>query len=364
MNPRCTVNASSDILCIMKVGVVEGFFGPAWPPGSREVYADFLRLSGGDFYIYAPKQDQHLRKAWREDWDIAYLGFLRNLSQLFRLNNVRFGVALSPFGLGKSLSPEDKNHLLNKLNLLTDVGIDILGVFFDDMPSHENLAEVQAEVISVVRDQYKGKIVFCPSYYTFDPILEKVFGKMPANYLEDIARLIPEEISMAWTGPKVISPEIPREHIVGVKALLKRAPFMWENLFANDGPKNCKFLKLRPFDGRNDKLSDVTEAWGFNMMNQPELSKITFLASIKVLRDHLLPESAFEESLNELCGPEFSKFIRTNRKNFLEKGIDVLTKEQKDVLLKELGHFQDSGAREIEAWLKGDYIVGNECLTD
>jgi hypothetical protein len=259
---------------------------------------------------------------------------------------------------------EDEKHLLNKLNLLTNIGIDILGVFFDDMPSHENLAHVQAKVISVIRDHYKGKIVFCPSYYTFDPILEKVFGKMPANYLEDIARLIPEEISMAWTGPKVISPEIPRDHIVGVKALLKRKPFMWENLFANDGPKNCKFLKLRPFDGRNDKLDDVTEAWGFNMMNQPALSKITFLASIKVLRDHLSHESAFEESLNELCGPEFSRFIRTNRKDFLEKGIDVLTKEEKDVLLKELNQFPDSGAREIEAWLKGDYIVGSECLTD
>jgi hypothetical protein len=50
--------------------------------------------------------------------------------------------------------------------------------------------------------------------------------------------------------------------------------------------------------------------------------------------------------------------------DFLEKGIDVLTKEEKDVLLKELNQFPDSGAREIEAWLKGDYIVGSECLTD
>ncbi len=364
MNPHCTVNASGDKLYIMKAGVVEGFFGPAWPSGSREGYADFLRRSGGEFYIYAPKQDQHLRKAWREDWNLSYLNFLNNLSKLFRQNGVSFGVALSPFGLGKSLSTEDENHLLNKLSLLTDAGIDILGIFFDDMPSHENLAEVQAQVISVIRKKYYGKIVFCPSYYTFDPILEKVFGKMPENYLEDIARLIPEEISMAWTGPKVISPEIPREHIVGVKALLKRQPFMWENLFANDGPKNCKFLKLRPFDGRNEKLDDVTEAWGFNMMNQPELSKITFLASVKVLRDHILPETAFEESLIELCSREFFHFIRLHRKDFLEKGLDVLTGDQKQVLLEELSSLPDPGAREIEAWLRGDYIVGSECLTD
>jgi hypothetical protein len=348
----------------MKTGVVEGFFGPAWPPGSRESYAEFLQRSGGDFYIYAPKQDQHLRKSWRNDWDRDYLDFLRNLSELFRQSGINFGIALSPFGLGKALTVEDRKLLSDKVSVLTGCGIDILGIFFDDMPSHENLAEVQAEVISLIRSQYQGKIVFCPSYYTFDPILEKVFGKMPENYLEDIARLIPQDVSMAWTGPKVISPEIPRRHLEGVKVLLKRDPFMWENLFANDGPKNCKFLKLRPFEGREDKLDDVTEAWGFNMMNQPELSKITFLASLKVLRDQLAPEAAFAESLKELCSPEFSRFVRAHGSDFLEKGLDVLTAEQKEQHLKELSRFRDAGAREIEAWLRGEYIVGSECLTD
>ncbi|MES2528110.1 MAG: beta-N-acetylglucosaminidase domain-containing protein [Bdellovibrionota bacterium] len=348
----------------MKMGVVEGFFGPAWPSGSREGYASFLRHAGGDFYIYAPKQDQHLRKGWRGEWEESYLDFLRSLSSEFKKNGIQFGVALSPFGLGKELTADDKKLLLKKLKLLTDVGIDMLGMFFDDMPSHENLAAVQAEVIAVIRNAYPGKIIFCPSYYTFDPILEKVFGKMPENYLSDIARLIPQDISMAWTGPKVISPEIPRQHMEEVEKLLKRKPFMWENLFANDGPKNCKFLKLRPFDGRNEKLDDLSEAWGFNMMNQPELSKITFLASKKVLVDHLSPDLAFFDSLIELCTPEFAAFITTHRKTFLEKGLDVLTPEEKASFIGQLSSFPDSGAREIEEWLQGSYIVGSECLTD
>lgn len=348
----------------MKLGVVEGFFGPAWPSGSREGYASFLRNCGGDFYIYAPKQDQHLRKGWRDEWEESYLDFLRHLSAEFRSNGVNFGVALSPFGLGKKITSEDKKSLLEKLHLLTGLGIDVLGVFFDDMPSHENLAAVQAEVIDVIRSAYPGKIVFCPSYYTFDPILEKVFGKMPDNYLTDIARLIPQDISVAWTGPKVISTEIPRQHMVEVEELLKRKPFMWENLFANDGPKNCKFLKLRPFDGRNEKLDDLSEAWGFNMMNQPELSKITFLASKKVLIDHLAPENAFIESVEELSTPAFAAFVLSHRLSFLEKGLDVLTVEEKSKLIAELASFPDSGAREIQEWLKGSYIVGSECLTD
>ena len=348
----------------MEVGVVEGFFGPQWPPESREGYANFLRQCRGDFYIYAPKQDQHLRKGWRGTWEKPYLEFLNNLSRVFRQNGISFGVALSPFGLGKKLEHSDELILLEKLKILTETGIDILGVFFDDMPSHENLAMVQSQVIHVIRKHYSGKIVFCPSYYTFDPILEKVFGKMPENYLEDIARLIPSDISMAWTGPKVISPEISRDHIVGVERLLKRKPFMWENLFANDGPKNCKFLKIRPFDGRNEKLGDITEAWGFNMMNQPELSKITFLASIKVLRDHVKPEDAFQEALNELCTKPFSEFVSLHRKVFMEKGIDVITSPEKETYLATLQSMADPAAREIEDWLNGVYTVGSECLTD
>ena len=348
----------------MKIGVVEGFFGPAWPSGSRERYASFLRDCGGSFYIYAPKQDQHLRKGWRDEWDNNYLFFLKHLSSVFRNNGIMFGVALSPFGLDKDLTPGDEKILLEKLELLIGQGIDILGIFFDDMPSHDNLAAVQARVIEVIRLKYPGKIVFCPSYYTFDPILEKVFGKMPEKYLEDIAQLIPQDISMAWTGPKVISPEIPRQHLADVEVLLKRKPFMWENLFANDGPKNCKFLKLRPFDGRTEKLDDLSEAWGFNMMNQPELSKITFLASKKVLVDHTSPDIAFQESVNELSSPGLAHFIFSHRLEFLEKGLDNLSALTKETLLKELAGFPDSAAREIEDWLKGVYIVGSECLTD
>lgn len=348
----------------MKIGVVEGFFGPAWPSGSREGYAEFLSRYGGDFYIYAPKQDQHLRKGWRNAWDAQYLGFLKALSTIYRRHNLQFGVALSPFGIGEKLSPDDEKLILQKLQQLTEAGIDILGVFFDDMPSMPNLAGVQAAVIEFIRKHYKGQIVFCPSYYTFDQILEKVFGKMPDHYLEDIADSIPLDISVAWTGPKVISMEIPRAHMLDVEKLLKRKPFMWENLFANDGPKNCKFLKLRPFDGRTEKLDDLTEAWGFNMMNQPELSKITFLASLKVLRDHVASEEAFAESVNELCSSSFGEFITKNRKVFLEKGLDVLTDNEKSSYLSELSAFKEPAAREIEDWLKGVYIVGSECLTD
>lgn len=345
------------------IGIVEGFFGPAWPHNERLSYAEFLAQNGGDFYIYAPKQDPHLRKAWREKWDEEFLAKLRQMKKHFSSHRIKFGVGFSPFGLGTALTPEDMNHLESKLALLNELQIDLLGLFFDDMPITDLLAETQIETLRIVQKRFKQKIVFCPSFYTPDPILEKVFGKMPDKYLEKIADGVPLDVSIAWTGPKVISPEISREHLLEVSALLKRKPYIWENLFANDGPRNCKFLKLKPFSGRSAEACAETEAFAFNMMNQAELSKITFLASKYVLEGDQHDE-AFEKALEKLCSPSLHKFIQTHRLEFLDKGLDNMTEEVKAQYQVELGRMSDLAAREISDWLSGKYIVGTECLTD
>lgn len=346
------------------IGVVEGFFGPAWPKTSRESYATFLASISADFFIYAPKQDQNLRKGWREEWDEEYLSFLRSLRDTFQNEGIKFGVALSPFGLGKSLASEEKVLLEKRVTFLRDLEIDILGLFFDDMPTHDGLAEVQIEAMKIVEKKFSGHIVFCPTYYCFDPILEKVFGKMPDHYLEKIGEEIPSRVSIAWTGPKVISPEIPAEHLKEVSLLLKRKPFIWENLFANDGPKNCKFIKVRPYDGRTLEASESAEAWGFNMMNQAYLSQLDLRASQLVLQDGLLSEQALERALTELCSPGFAEFLRMNRVELQTRGLDQFSLEEKDTFIKELKSFPDPGAQEIIDWFQGFYVVGAECLTD
>lgn len=346
-----------------QTGVVEGFFGPQWHEADRLSYARFLASYGGDFYIYAPKQDPHLRKAWRETWNADYINKLNDLIKTFHAEGIKFGVGFSPFGLGTTLSVEDKNALTEKLEIMNRLGIDILGLFFDDMPVNENLATTQISALKAIQEIFKKKIIFCPSYYTPDPILDKVFGQRPENYLEDIAAGIPQNVSIAWTGPKVISPEIPEAHLIEVSKLLKRKPFIWENLFANDGPKNCKFLKLKPFTGRDEKTFRETEAFGFNLMNQAQLSKIVYLASKYVLEGQD-SEAAFERSLAELCSDEFKDFILKNRELFLSSGLDKIETDEKNIFIQQLRPMTDPGAVEIRDWLENKYQVGSECLTD
>lgn len=346
-----------------QIGVVEGFFGPAWNTEDRLSYASFLSQVGGDFYIYAPKQDSHLRKGWRLDWSEEYIHELSSLKKHFQDHRVAFGVGLSPFGLGTILTSEDKKFLEERMKCLNEIGIDLLGLFFDDMPTNDHLAKTQIETLNLIKKSFHKKIIFCPTYYTPDPILEKVFGKKPEGYLEAVADL-PLDVSIAWTGPKVISPEIDSAHLIEVKNLLKRSPYIWENFFANDGPKNCKFLKLRPFTGRNKEAFMETEAFSFNMMNQAQLSKIVFLASAYVLRGEGDPESSFERALKNLCSKEFSSFVLKNKQVFLEKGLDSISEIEKGSFISELSTLSDPAAIEIIDWLEGKYVVGTECLTD
>ena len=182
--------------------------------------------------------------------------------------------------------------------------------------------------------------------------------------MEDIAKNSPLQVAIAWTGPKVISTEIPDEHLKETSLLLKRPPFIWENYFANDGPRNCKFLKLKPYAGRSNQCLSLSEGHGFNLMNQPELSKILFLASKFSLIDALESEVAFKKAITKLCPKALEEIILNNRETFLNEGLDKINDTDKISLLEKLKLINHPISSEIINWLNGEYNVGSECLTD
>jgi hyaluronoglucosaminidase len=345
------------------IGIVEGFFGPTWSHESRLNFADFLQTYDGNFYIYAPKRDAHLRKEWREPWDQNFRLQMIELRDAYHNKKLKFGVALSPFGLGSKVSAEDWRLLAQKFQELSDMQLDYLGLFFDDMPSTDDLLKVQKEVVNLALKYFPHGLIFCPSYYTYDPILDKVFGQRPAGYMEGLKDL-PSETDICWTGPKVISEEISASHLQEVTQLLGRKPFIWENLYANDGPRNCKFLKLRYFSGRDSSILNETSGLAFNLMNQPYLSQLLYLSSLRVMQDHLSVENAFAQSCQELYSPGLAQHLIHHRHIYLEMGLDKMTDAEKQSYLQELATFSEPAASEIAQWLKGDFLVGPECLTD
>lgn len=343
-----------------KMGVVELFFGPPWSISKRNSYASFLASAGYDYFWYAPKADGNLRKQWRKPWGKEYLEFLANLGTAFHRQDLEFGICLSPFGLQEEFSKSDQSALAEKLHLLESLGVNTIGIFFDDMPSSQGLAKRQLEVIDFTLTKTKTKIVFCPSYYTPDPILDRVFGQRPEGYLDEISKL-PESVEILWTGPKVISPDIPAHHLNQVSQILKRKPFLCDNIFANDGPRNCKFLKIKPFSGRDPKARENANGWVLNPMNQAELSKIVLLSAIYTMQSRANP---LESAALDLCGPQLSALILKYQSNFLVQGLDKIAVELKAQIHREFMAFSHPVAIEIVDWLEGRYTVGSECLTD
>src|SRR5690606_16908444 len=90
---------SRSALSTPPLGVIEGFFGRSWSWQDRADYARFLATSGYHFYIYAPKNDHYLRRQWQQDWPEAEFQQLQRLRDIYRHQQLGFGLGLSPFEL-------------------------------------------------------------------------------------------------------------------------------------------------------------------------------------------------------------------------------------------------------------------------
>lgn len=346
-----------------QTGLIEIFFGQPWPKQARLNYASFLRENGFGFYLYGPKADPLLRKQWTSQWPASYLRELSELASEYRNKGLKFGVVLSPFGLHQKIKKNSETLLKKKIQLLSEIGVDMLGIFFDDMPNAPGLVCRQVDVLKMVRSFTSVPLVFCPTFYSFDPILDRVFGKRSPDYLHEIGESVPIDVEILWTGPKVISDEIPDDHLVEVAKLLRRKPFICDNLFANDGPKNCKFIKLKnPTIITKNSLNHVSH-WAFNPMNQPELSKVVLLAASHALQIEKPGQNHLEVGVKS-CSKDFAAWLRGHRDDLLVKGLDGIADTDKKQMIENLNGFQDPAAAELIAWLKGEYTVGNECLTD
>lgn len=360
---------------MISLSVIEGFYGTPWSTRARKSWAHFLSTKKGSSYIYAPKSDRRLRKLWRNPWQDEDIHFFSELCKTFQNNHVPFGIGLSPFGLA-SLKNFPKDEVLRKkIDQLNQLNLNFLGIFFDDMTIHEDMARQQVDFLHFIQERTNAKILFCPSFYSDDPILDQVFGARPVNYLNDIGSHLNQEIDIFWTGPKVISPEISMDHLHGTKELLQRWPIIWDNSFANDGPRNCKFLKLKPYEGRSFKQG--IQSIYLNLMNQPYLSMILFETSHLTLQG-FDPEKSWEVSLSRMVEPDLVDFLMRNQHVLCQDGLDRIDDERRKKFLYQLKIIKDHEQSflnntsdftcqvidELEQFLTFQYVVDSDCLTD
>ncbi len=349
------------------LGLIEGFFGRTWSMQERHDYAGFLQASGYHFYIYAPKSDACLRRSWRQGWSTETAEQLQTLVKHYQSLGLDFGMGLSPFEVYKNYDNVARKQLQDKVESLNRMGIDILCVLFDDMQGNQpDLAQTQAAIVKDVLAQTSAKkVIMCPTYYSFDPKLEKLFGTMPDNYFQDLGRELPKQVDIFWTGPKICSTAYPEAHMEKAIQALGRKPFLWDNYPVNDGADISRFLFTKAFENRPDSLAQLTAGHAVNPMNQPWLSRIP-LYSLPLSYSqgqYYDPEKALQEGLSMLCGENLARQISKDVDLFQNEGLDNIDTTQSKQLIQQYSQYDSPYAQEIIAWLEGEYTFDKECLT-
>ncbi|RYZ80993.1 MAG: hyaluronidase, partial [Moraxellaceae bacterium] len=205
------------------------------------------------------------------------------------------------------------------------------------------------------------------TYYSFDPVLEKVFGKMPENYWQDLGKNLDQCIDIFWTGEKVCSTDYPLSHLTEVTELLDRKPFLWDNYPVNDSAVKSNLLQLRPVSKSHGLIQQSVAGHALNPMNQPWLSQLALASLPRAYREknNYDPHCALTDLTRELCGDALAQQLLQHTPLFQDKGLNNLNPDEKAELLQQYSQFpQNPFCEEIIQWLNGEYIFDPACLTE
>jgi hyaluronoglucosaminidase len=353
----------SEFLC----GVIEGLYGRTWPWPTRHAMLKFLQEQQLNTYIYAPKADRQLRAAWRESHTSDDFAQLLALRDSCRSRALQFGIGFSPWGLQSGYSAADRVALRKKIRDLNRLDSDIFCILFDDMPGTiDDLAARQCAIVADVLAVCNARrVLVCPTYYSFDPVLEQLFGAMPARYLETLGAGLAARVDVLWTGALVLSPGFSRADIDAVGARLGRKPVLWDNYPVNDGRRISRFLHLLPVRNRPWQLSEWCNGHLANPMNQAFLSQLPLasLAQSYRLRDAYDPEQFWRIESTVLFGAELAALLRRDVELFQRQGLDQLSTRQRESLCEDYRRIDHPAAAEVVDWLNEGYRFDPKCLT-
>lgn len=285
-------------------GVVEGFYGRPWTFAQRRKVVGWLKRFGLNTYLFAPKDDLKHRVLWRQQLDPEEAAAFKELLAVCGKAGVRFIYAIAPGwddhfakGAARSSKISAKAALQRRFRQLLDLGCRDFAVMFDDVPNlppakladiarrHAALTnelwewletstgrsrrqEAQTEpertrnnrASPAQRDQLlpasggpSHSLALCPAVYC-----TRMAGQAPADsaYLRALGEHLHPGVDIFWTGPEIISPQITGKHLREVAAVLRRPPFIWDNLYANDYDNARIFLG--PFSGRTHELPGLS----------------------------------------------------------------------------------------------------------
>lgn len=344
------------------VGVVEGFYGRPWSQQLRLNYAELLPQLGLNSYLYAPKADPFLRKRWQHHWPTNDWRQLQALARQYAAAGLNFGVGLSPFMLYQDYGATARRQLQDKIERLNELGAPLLAVLFDDMPGDQaDLAGRQAEIVADIKCWTSAlRILVCPTYYSFDPLLERYFGQRPMSYWGELGQLLPTAVDLFWTGNEVCPRAILAADVERALNALGRPLVLWDNYPVNDGAVRSRHLYLDPLAGRERCAADALRGHFCNPMIQGWCSLPALLGLARLYAGERELNSSLPASV---LGAATWRQLQHDSGLFREQGLDM-PEQQRRELVAVYRALPGPAAAEVVRWLRGQDAFDPACLTD
>lgn len=296
-------------------GVVEGFYGPPW---SLQERIDVLRWSAKhrlNTYMYAPKDDAHLRDQWREPYPQAQLEELQDLAEEAAANHIQLIATLSP---GQDIcysSDQDFESAIEKFEALRTIGFTAFSIALDDIDptrmcsqdrgiggggsQEEQVARAQAHFVNRVQREYLTPnglpdMVLTPTKY-------HGISADPAR--SALSQALDDAVTQVWTGDGIVDADITDADAQAAARSFKGSRLLlWDNFPVNDGDLDRLFLG--PLPARDATLHEHLDGILVNPMLQPYASMPALAAygSLAWSGTAVDPEEARQAAVDELVG--------------------------------------------------------------
>jgi hypothetical protein len=161
-----------------------------------------------------------------------------------------------------------------------------------------------------------ARMVFCPPFY-WGPDGKHEYPEDRDAYLSALGQRLSPKVDVQWTGPRVKSPKVTKDHVKWITERLRRKPFYWQNTVIVSHAYNTHLV--------TDPLKDW-DAWYYDGF-MADMGLYTFNgdfpghATLNALIGAYLwnprayvAEEAVREAAAKLCGPEsWDALVEVNR---------------------------------------------------
>lgn len=310
--PQCEI---ADYPNVAYRGTVEGFYGEPWSHQDRIEQLKFYGKLKLNTYIYGPKDDPyHSSPNWRKPYPEAEAKQIQELAKVAADNHVDFVWAIHP---GKDIqwNKEDSLAIINKFEMMYQLGVRSFAVFFDDISGAGVNAEKQAALLNYIQTEFLDKkkdgtpLIMCPTEYN-----KAWSNPKPGTYLDILGDNLHPNVQVMWTGNTVVD-DITLEGLEWVNKRIKRPAYVWWNFPVSDYVRD--HLLMGPSYGLDTKAQNSMSGFVSNPMDKAEASKVAIfnVANYSWNMENYDPVASWKQACKYIMPEASAAFLCFNTHN-------------------------------------------------